>query len=467
MTRTGVPGIAVGVVYKDEVIYAKGFGLRKVGEPEAIDTDTRFLLASVSKPIASTIVARLVGDGIVDWDDAARTHNPAFALSDPYVTEHATIADLLSHRSGLNTGAGDLLEDLGFDRDYILSHIDQQPLDRFRATYHYSNFGYTAGGIAAASAAGKSWEDLAEEVLFAPAGMTTASYRHADYLADDDRAHIHKRLPDGSWAALYDRDPDAEAPAGGASASLDDMLRFLRLQLGDGTLDGEKIVDADALAATHIPRMIPGPPHSVASRAFFYGFGWNVTYDDEGRVRIGHSGAFELGTGTYITFMPGEDLGIVVLTNGQPIGVAEGIGAAFLDLAQNGARTVDWVGFMGGAFEAMAAADAPAVDYGDKPAAPRPPRDLSAYSGAYANGYYGPLVVSAGDGGLSMSMGPQASPTTFALTHFDGDTFSFETIGENANGLAGAIFTVDGNGKASKVVLDFYDRTGLGTFVRE
>ncbi|MEZ5826899.1 MAG: DUF3471 domain-containing protein [Hyphomicrobiales bacterium] len=89
------------------------------------------------------------------------------------------------------------------------------------------------------------------------------------------------------------------------------------------------------------------------------------------------------------------------------------------------------------------------------------------YTAPTGNGYYGPLTVSAEGDTLSMSMGPQDRPTTFALTHFDGDTFSFETIGENANGLAGAIFTVGDDGEASKVVLDYYDRTGLGTFVRE
>ena len=115
----------------------------------------------------------------------------------------------------------------------------------------------------------------------------------------------------------------------------------------------------------------------------------------------------------------------------------------------------------------MAAADAPAVDYTKLPANPAPAHDLAAYAGSYGNGYYGPLVVSAAGDALSMTMGPQSAPTTFALTHFDGDTFSFETIGENANGLAGAIFTVGDDGKASKVVLDYYDTTGLGTFVRE
>jgi hypothetical protein len=213
--------------------------------------------------------------------------------------------------------------------------------------------------------------------------------------------------------------------------------------------------------------VIPGPPPEPAARAGFYGFGWNVRYDDEGRASIGHSGAFDLGASTFVSFMPGEDLGIVVLTNGRPVGVPEAIGAGFFDVAQNGKETVDWIDFMGGAFAQMDAAAAPEVDYAKLPSNPKPASDLSAYAGSYGNSYYGPLTVSADGDKLSMSMGPQGAPTTFALTHFDGDTFSFETIGENANGLAGAIFTVGDDSKAIKVVLDYYDRTGLGTFVRE
>jgi CubicO group peptidase (beta-lactamase class C family) len=136
MDRTGVPGVAVAVVYRDQVVYSKGFGVREVGRPETVDSDTVFQVASVSKPLASTVIARIVGDGVIRWDDPVRTSDPDFALSDPYVTEHATFADLLSHRGGLHTGAGDLLEDLGFDRDYILGHLDQQPLDPFRSSYN-------------------------------------------------------------------------------------------------------------------------------------------------------------------------------------------------------------------------------------------------------------------------------------------------------------------------------------------
>jgi CubicO group peptidase (beta-lactamase class C family) len=467
MDRTGVPGVAVAVVYRDQVVYSKGFGVREVGRPELVDADTVFQLASVSKPLASTVVAGVVGQGAVEWDAPARQYDPSFALSDPYVTEHATIADLLSHRSGLHTGAGDLLEDLGFDRDYILSHLNQQPLDPFRSSYNYSNFGYTAGGEAAAVAAGTSWEDLADRVLFDPLGMTETSYRHADYVAAANRAVIHVPAGDGTWVARYTRDADAEAPAGGASSSVRDLARWIRLQLGNGVYEGTQVIDPDALAVTRIPHSVSSPPASPEARTGFYGLGWNVSYDDQGRLQIGHSGAFDLGAATSVLMLPVEQLGIVALTNGHPEGIPEAITAGFFDVATHGEPTVDWLTFTSGIFAQIEQADAPETDWSQPPADQQPARDLAAYTGTYANPYYGPLTVTADGERLAMTMGPAEAPTTFPLTHHSGDVFTFESIGENANGLAGALFTVDGDGTAASVRLDFYDRTGLGTFVRE
>lgn len=123
MEHTGPPGMAVAVVYRDEVVYSKGFGVREVGKPEEIGPDTVFQVASVSKPLASTVVAGLVGRQLINWTDGVVEHNKSFALKDEYVTQNASFADLMSHRSGLKTASGDLLEDLGFDRAYILSHL--------------------------------------------------------------------------------------------------------------------------------------------------------------------------------------------------------------------------------------------------------------------------------------------------------------------------------------------------------
>ncbi|MCG2622473.1 serine hydrolase [Arthrobacter sp. I2-34] len=466
MDTTGVPGIAAAVVYQDEVLYLRGFGVREVGRPGTVDADTVFQLASVSKPLASTVVAGVVGRGKAHWADPVIRHNPKFALKDPYVTRNATFEDLMSHRSGLHTGAGDLLEDLGFDRAYILARLDQQPLEPFRSTYQYSNFGYTEGGQAAADAMGMTWEDLAEEILFRPLGMGNSTYRHADYEKSANKALIHVPVGNKKWEAKYVRDADAEAPAGGASSSVRDLARWIRLQLANGRYEGRQVINEDALLATHAPQMIMGPPATPLARAHFYGLGWNVTYDDQARVQLGHSGAFDLGAATSVLMLPGEQLGIVVLTNGRPQGIPEAIGAEFFDTAQHGAPTVDWLAFTAEVFRQIDEADKPPVDYSKRPAQPRPARADSAYTGTYANSYYGPLTVAADNGMLAMTMGPDNKPTTFCLAHFDGDTFSFETIGENANGLAGAIFTVGAAGRASSVRLDYYDRTGLGTFTR-
>ena len=263
MERTGVPGVAVAVVYKDEVIFSKGYGVREVGKPEKVDENTVFQLASVSKPLASTVVAAAVGEKAATWTEPVITYRPSFALNDPYVTEHATLADLFSHRSGLSEGAGDLLEDLGWDRDYILSKLDQQPLTAFRSTYNYSNFGVTEGGVAAADAAGTTWEDLAETVLFEPLGMTQTSYRHSDYERRSNKALIHVEVgdpDDKQWEANYVRDADAEAPAGGASSSIRDLAQWIRLQLGGGTLDGQQVVDARGAPGDPPPLLGDHPP---------------------------------------------------------------------------------------------------------------------------------------------------------------------------------------------------------------
>lgn len=470
MRQTGVPGVAVAVVHRGRVLHARGYGVREAGEPELVDADTVFLLASVSKPIASTVVAGLVGRGLFGWNDPVKGVNPRFALSDPYVSERATFADLLSHRSGLATGAGDLLEDLGFDRNHVLARLRQQPLDAFRSTYHYSNFGYTAGAEAAAVAAGKSWEDLAEEIVFRPLGMTRSSYRHADYGGRENRARIHVRVGDPAdrvWRSRFERNADAEAPAGGASASVNDLARFLRLQLAAGRFNGERVIAAEALAVSHAPHMVSAPPRSAKARARFYGLGWGVGYDDLGRVRLSHSGAFFLGSSTYLALLPGEELGIVVLTNGSPVGVPEAVAAAFFDIADNGDQTVDWLDFFGGVFRQMLASYNTGSDHATRPPGAKPPRAFDAYVGAYDNTYYGRVAIREEGGFLSMTLGPNEAPTTWRLSPFDGDTFTFETTGENATGRSAAIFEIGADGTAATVTLKHYDKAGLGTFIRE
>lgn len=134
LDATGVPGMAIAVVYQDEIVFAEGYGVREAGTETPISADTVFQIASLSKPLSATAVSAVIAEGGVSWETPISDLLPAFSFSDPIVTETATIGDAFSHRTGLYTGAGDDLEDLGFDRDTILERLRLQPLDAFRST---------------------------------------------------------------------------------------------------------------------------------------------------------------------------------------------------------------------------------------------------------------------------------------------------------------------------------------------
>ena len=252
MRKSGIPGMAVAVVHGGKTVYAKGFGVKDVRNGEKIDPDTVFQLASLSKSLSATVVAHQVGVNAIGWDTPIVEKLPWFALSDPVVTPMVTVGDMFSHRSGLPDHAGDMLEDLGHDRRYVLERLRQLPLDPFRISYAYTNFGLTAGAEAVAVSAGKSWEDLSDEVLLKPLGMASTSYRFADYEARPNRAvgHIHV---DGRYEPLYIRDAQPQAPAGGVSSSVNDMTRWLAMMLGDGRYQDTQIVDCEGTVACRHP----------------------------------------------------------------------------------------------------------------------------------------------------------------------------------------------------------------------
>src|SRR5262245_44546838 len=256
--ENALPGLAIAVVFQDKVVYAKGFGVRDTNTKQPIDSDTVFQLASISKSVGSTVVAELVGEGKITWDSKLSALDPTFEMFDPWVTREITIRDMYAHRSGLPEHAGDLLEDLGFTRAEILHRLRYQPPESsFRSHYAYTNFGMTEGGVAAAKAYGLDWEKASEEKLYRPLGMTSTSSRYADFMARKHKALGHV-LVDGKWVQRFKRDPDAQSPAGGVSSSVNDVAKWMRLQLANGKFDGKQVVDEKALVETHHPNMLTG-----------------------------------------------------------------------------------------------------------------------------------------------------------------------------------------------------------------
>ena len=457
MKKSGIPGMAVAVVHGGKTVYAKGFGVKDVRSGDKIDPDTVFQLASLSKPLSATVVAQQVGQSAIGWDTPVVSKLPWFALSDPVVTRMVSVGDMFSHRSGLPDHAGDMLEDLGYERRYVLERLRQLSLDPFRISYAYTNFGLTAGAEAVAGGAGKPWEDLADEVLFHPLGMASTSFRFTDYQARPDRAvgHIHV---DGRYEPLYVRDPDPEAPAGGASSSVNDMTRWLTMMLANGSLEGKQIVDPKALLPAVTPQIVSSRATEAAMRSGFYGYGFNVAPTSAARMELSHSGAFELGSGTNFVILPSADVAIVALTNATPSGVPESLTAQFADLVQFGEVREDWYKLYGDIFKQMEQPTGSLV--GQKPPAnPAPAAPPASYVGTYNNDYWGPARVTENDGKLHLALGAKLD---LPLDHWDGNVFTYSWVSENSPPGTISKATFDGN----KLTLEYYDTFGKGTFTR-
>lgn len=459
MERSSVPGIAVGVVHQGKTLYAKGFGARGGDGEQTIDPDTVFQLASLSKPVGATVVARQVSRGVVTWDSRMRDLLPWFSLSDPTVTELLTIGDLYSHRSGLPGHAGDDLEDLGFDRQSVLERLRLQPLTSFRTSYAYTNFGLTAAAEAVSRASGAEWSDLSEEALYQPLGMSRTSSRFDEFMARENRALPHVKSG-GGFETRFQRQPDAQSPAGGVSSSVNDMIKWMAMVLADG---GD-LIEPDALQPAISPQSVSSRPHVPDERAGFYGYGFNVGTDPSGRVVISHSGAFILGAATHVSMIPSLDIGIIVLSNAAPVGAVEAIGASFNDMVQAGQVTRDW---FGGYSERFAPYFEPEGFTTGKPfpqaAAPAP--SDSYCIGRYGHPYFGTVEVRKDGDGLALFAGP--APLKLPLQHWDGSMMVFDFSNENAIDGSRSAATFSGDGaQADMLEVELFVLNGPARFKR-
>lgn len=463
MAATGIPGLAAAVVYDGEIRYLRGSGRRAMGKPATVDPDTVFYLASVSKSISSTVVGAAITKKLarMSWQDSIASHLPGFTLSDTWVGDHVTVADMLSHRSGLPDHSGNLMEDLGYDRGQIIAKLKHYPLRSFRDNYEYTNYGFTTGAEAIAAATDRPWATLAKEMIFEPLGMSSSSFTYADLRSRHNRVALHRRI-DGTYMAGPDADYEPQAPAGSASSSVRDMATWVRMLLAGGKHRGHTLVSPQQLNEIWSPAFVNNPTEAVGTWSSFYGYGWNVRYDKTGELQVSHSGAFGRGAATAVTMFPTDKLGIVVLTNAFPQGVPEAISAEFVDIVRYGKSTqASWLEVIGPFFEEKPTADH--QKYSKAASQPQPARRLSSYVGKYHNAAYGALTVSSRGGALWFTVGPDRAH--HRLRHYSGDDFFFKTTGEDASGLSGAVFQGTRT-QVRSLTINAWDHEGLGTFIR-
>ncbi|MEW6130010.1 MAG: serine hydrolase [Acidobacteriota bacterium] len=312
-----VPGVAIAVVKDDKVIFAKGYGVKKIGEPAPVTEKTMFAIGSASKAFTAAAVAMLVDEGKMKWDDGATKYLPGFQLFDPYASREITMRDLLCHRSGLERG--DLMwYGSAYSRDEILQRVRHlKPSWSFRSQFGYQNIMYLAAGQAVAGVTKMSWDEVIKQRIFKPLGMTSSNTSIRDLAEMSDVSTPHTKI-DGKVTAIPWRNIDNIAPAGSINSNVADMAQWVRLHLNEGKASGQTVITSGNLKELHMPQTLirrEGVWEIISPEAHFtaYGLGWFMN-DYKARKIVHHGGNID-GMSAFVAMVPEEKLGVVILTN--------------------------------------------------------------------------------------------------------------------------------------------------------
>ncbi len=308
-----VPGVGIAIVKGDQVIYAKGFGQRDMGQNLPVTPNTLFAIGSCSKAFTATAVGMLVDEGKIDWDKPLRTYLPSFKMWDDYVTEHMTPRDLVTHRSGLPRH--DLLwYGSTFTRREMFDRLRYlEPSRGFRASYQYQNLMFMTAGVLVEEVARKPWEDFIRERFFAPLEMTTSNTSVNDSQKAADFARPYGGDTEKSNVIPF-RNIDQIGPAGSINSSAREMSNWIIAQLNDGKFSGKQVIPERVLRQTHTPQIVSGATLRYDELFYsMYAMGWGVNAY-RGHLMVTHSGGID-GFTAHVSLMPKDKLGIVILTN--------------------------------------------------------------------------------------------------------------------------------------------------------
>jgi CubicO group peptidase (beta-lactamase class C family) len=426
-----VPGMAIAIVKDGKVVMAKGYGVRKMGERAPVDENTLFGIGSNTKAFTTAALATLVDEGKVSWDDRVFERLPGFTMYDPYVSHEMTIRDLLTHRSGMGLGEGDLLfwPHTTFTREEIIYKLRfMKPATSFRSKYAYDNLLYIAAGQIIPAVTGKSWEQYVTERILKPLGMKTTTLSNAHFPAGANIAWPHSKIG-GPLRPIDFVELDNAAPAGSINSSVAEMSRWLMLQLNRGKFpDGEARLFSEQRsremwsAQTILPtNERTGPLAPLAAKFAAYGLGWGLR-DYRGRKLVGHTGGVA-GFVTRVMLVPEENLGVVILTNAEEDSAFDAILYHVLD-SYFGSGNADWISALREAEQSSAgkAAEEMKKQAGARASDSKPSLTLEKYAGKYEDAWYGTATIRTADGKLIFSL--DHTPTAVGdLMHWQYDTF--------------------------------------------
>ncbi|MFN0099734.1 MAG: serine hydrolase [Gemmatimonadaceae bacterium] len=462
MDQWKIPGLSIAIVRGDSVVYAKGFGVRTVGEPARVDTDTRFGIMSTTKAMTALAVAMLVDSGKVAWDDPVTRHLPWFALSDPYVTRELTVRDLLRHNAGL--GNADLLwvrADL--DARQILERLRRLPMAySLRDGFIYQNVMYQVAGEVVAAASGMSWERFVETRILVPIGMARSNAT-LDGMLRQARATNDQNVSSAHWSFDGDIRPIAEflvdpvPAAGSAWMSANDAARWLRFLLDSGRVNGRRLVSEKNFRELFKPQAFVPPgefyPTAALTKPHWttYALGW-FQQDYRGRYVAMHTGSID-GRTAIIGLMPDERLGVMIFGNVDHAEFRHALMWRVFDV-YTGAPMRDWSSDLLALYGARAEAGKQAAAARDaaRIKGTSPSRPLMEYAGTFEHPVYGDIVVTFVDGTLTLRFG-SLPENRGLMEHWHHDTFSAR-LGDGRGGRTMFAFRLDAAGKVAALRFD-------------
>jgi CubicO group peptidase (beta-lactamase class C family) len=393
-----VPGLAIAVVKDGRVLVARGFGVRRLGDATPVDAHTDFQIASNTKAFTTALLAQLVDSGRIAWDDPVTKYLPWFQLSDPWVTREFTIRDLVTHRSGLGLGGGDLV---WWHSDYDQAEVVRRlraakPVTSFRSTYAYDNVLYIAAGLVVEAVTGKAWKDVLRDRILAPLGMTETAADIA-LMSGSNAAAPHARI-DGRLQVVPLDTINNTLPAGGIVSNVTDLAKWMIARLDSGALPGgQRLFSARQAKEMWSSQTILGigdfaPPFAALRPNFAaYALGWSLR-DYHGRKIVTHTGGLA-GMTSRTLLVPEERLGIVLLTNAEtPIITA--LPYQILDTFL-GAPPTDWITrFHDDQLKGQAAVDSVVrAAATSRDSASHPSLALAKYAGRYSDALYGDVTI--------------------------------------------------------------------------
>jgi len=460
MKAFDVPGIAVAIVKDGKVIHSKGYGVRSLNTKQKVDENTLFGIASNSKAFTSAALGILIDEGKLKWDDKVRDYIPEFKLYSPYVTEEFTIRDLLTHRSGMGLGAGDLMffpDSSDFTLKDILYNLRfLKPVSGFRTKYDYDNNLYIVAGEVIARVSGKSWDDFVQERILTPLGMTHSACSF-DLLKDKSNVIDGHAPVEGKVQVIARSTMKVGHAAGGINSCISDLSKWVMLQLAHGkygdnlskTLFSDNVHEEMWTPQTIIPVRNPGPYNTHFSS---YGLGFGLS-DVKGYKQVTHTGGLE-GMVTQITMIPELNLGIIVLTNQQEGGAFTSITNQIKDSYFGITGTDRVTQYSNGRKQSLAAATKITdsiwkdISLAQKENAGK--SDYKNYTGTYRDAWFGDVMISVKNGKLWFDS-KRSPKLTGEMFPYKGNSFVVKWRDRSMDADAFVIFSLDMDGKGAAI----------------